>query len=159
VFTVDTTKDGKADSIQIKVLNLILPFVVPKNLEIGDFDLNSFDMSNINLSDQATLFLDDEPLKISGNSVDLETVKDRFLIIHKGESFTLDDILQGKLSGRMIALGDTVSVLIKIDTESLKVLNEGKHTFRIESELISNLSIDFELDESNMNIAFDPQNP
>ena len=159
MFTVDTTGDGKADSIQIKMINLILPFIVPKNLKLGGFDLNSFDISSFDLSEHITLFLDDELLKISKNSVDTETLKDRFLIIHKGESFKLEDMLHGKFSGRIIALGDTISVLIKLDTESLDALNEGKHTFRIESKSISNLSIDFELDDSNMNIAFDPQNP
>ena len=158
VFTVDTTGDGKGDSIQIKVINLLLPFVVPKNIELGDFNLKSFDIHNFDFSEYVRLLIDDKPINISKDSIDIETIKDRFLIYHKGESFKLDDVLEGKLSGRTIALGDTISILIKLDTESLNILTEGKHLFKIESDLISNLIINFELDETNMNLKFDPKN-
>jgi len=105
------------------------------------------------------LLIDDRPINVSKDSIDIETIKDRFLIYHKGESFKLDDILEGKLSGRTIALGDTISILIKLDTESLNILTEGKHIFEIDSDLVSNLIINFELDETNMNLKFDPKNP
>ena len=158
VFTVDTTGDGKGDSIQIKVINLLLPFVVPKNIELGDFNLRSFDIHNFDFSEYVRLLIDDKPINISKDSIDIETIKDRFLIYHKGESFKLDEVLEGKLSGRTIALGDTISILIKLDTESLNILTEGKHLFKIESDLVSNLIINFELDETNMNLKFDPKN-
>ncbi len=102
--------------------------------------------------------IDDKPINISKDSIDLEIIKDRFLIFHKGDSFKLDDILEGKLSGRTIGLGDTISILIKLDTESLNILTEGKHTFKIENDLVSNLIINFELDETNMNVKFEPEN-
>jgi len=102
--------------------------------------------------------VDDRPINISKDSIDIEAIKDRFLIYHKGESFKLDDVLEGKLSGRTIALGDTISILIKLDTETLNIMTEGKHEFKIDSELVSNLIINFELDDSNMNIKFDPEN-
>ena len=104
------------------------------------------------------LLIDDRPINVSKDSINLEQIKDRFLIFHKGESFKLDNILEGKLSGRTIALGDSISILIKLDTESLKILTEGKHIFKIESDLVSNLIINFELDETNMNLKFDPKN-
>jgi hypothetical protein len=85
-------------------------------------------------------------------------LRDQFLIYHKGESFTLEDILKGKLSGRTIALGDSISVLIKLNKETLSTLTEGKHAFKIESDLVSNLIINFELDETNMNLAFNSEN-
>jgi hypothetical protein len=66
--------------------------------------------------------------------------------------------LEGKLSGRTIDLGDTISVLLKIDESSLEMFTEGKHSFKIESDLILNLEIFFELDENNMNIKLDPDN-
>ncbi|MFX1377274.1 MAG: hypothetical protein ACFFA0_15845 [Promethearchaeota archaeon] len=100
--------------------------------------------------------IDDNPIIISKESFDIESIKDRLFIYHKGESFKLDDILEGKFSGRTIALGDTISVLIKIDAESLKILTKGKHEFKIESELVSNLIINFELDDENINIKFNP---
>ena len=158
VFTVDTTGDGKGDSIQIKVINLILPFVVPENIELGDFKLKSFDLQNFDFSEYVKLLIDDRPINVSKDSINLEQIKDRFLIFHKGESFKLDNILEGKLSGRTISLGDSISILIKLDTESLKILTEGKHIFKIESDLVSNLIINFELDETNMNLKFDPKN-
>jgi hypothetical protein len=158
VFTVDFNGDGKADSIQIKVLNLLMPFVIPENLEIGDFNLKSFDLHNFDFSEYAKLFIDDAPINISKDSLNLETIKDRFLIFHKGAEFKMEDIIKGKFSGRTINFGDTVSILIKLDSESLDILTEGKHNFKIESDLVSNLVINFELDETNMNLKFDPNN-
>jgi len=158
VFTVDTDGDGIVDSIQIKAINLLLPFVVPKNLEIGNFNLKSFDLNNFDFSEYAKLFIDDTQINISKESFNFETIKDRFLIFHKGAEFKLGDILEGKFSGRTIAFGDTISILIKLDIESLNILTEGKHDFKIESDLVSNLVINFELDETNMNLKFDPKN-
>jgi hypothetical protein len=155
VYTIDTTGDGKADSLQIKIKNLIIPFSVPENIELGDFDLNSIDINNFNLSQYVTLYLDDNPINIPKESINIEKLKSQFKIYHKGESFDLDDILEGKFGGRMINLGDTVSVLLKLNTSILENLGEGKHVFKIESDLISNFIIDFELDKTNMNIKLD----
>ena len=140
------------------MINLIIPFAIPENIEVGDFNLESFDFDSFDLSEYIKLFLDDKPLNISKNSVNFDTIKDQFLIYHKGESFKLEDILKGKLSGRTIALGDSISILIKLNAEILNTLTEGKHAFKIESDLISNLIINFELDETNMNLEFDSEN-
>lgn len=59
----------------------------------------------------------------------------------------------------MIAFGDTISVLFKLDADILKNLVAGNHTFKIESDLVSNFIIDFELDETNMNLKLDSLNP
>jgi hypothetical protein len=104
------------------------------------------------------LSIDDRTINISRDSINFDTIKDQFLIYHKGESFRLDEIVEGKLSGRTIALGDSISILIKLGPEALNILNEGEHFFKIESDLISNFTINFELDESNMNLKFDPKN-
>ncbi|MFX0023944.1 MAG: hypothetical protein ACFE9S_16580 [Candidatus Hermodarchaeota archaeon] len=53
-------------------------------------------------------------------------------------------------------MGDSISLLIKIDDYTVKKFSEGKHIFRIENDFITNLEITFELDETNMNIKFDP---
>ena len=158
VYTVDTSGDGKADSVQIKVLNLIIPFEIPNNIEVGDFNLESFDFDSLDLSEYFKIFLDDEPINISKNSTSYNILKDQFLVYHKGETFTVEDILKGKLSGRTIALGDSISVLLKLNEEILTNLTEGKHSFKIESDLVSNLIINFELDEKNMNLKFDSEN-
>lgn len=158
VFTVDTTSNGKADSLQIKVLNLIIPFVIPEQIEIGDFSLKEFDSNSFDISQYGKLLLDDIPLNFTKESFNLDNIKNRLLIYHRGESFNINDVLEGKLSGRTIDLGDSISVLIKIDENSLKMFTEGEHVFKVESDFITNLEIIFELDESNMNIKFDPDN-
>ena len=158
VFTVDTTGDGKADSIQIKVLNLIMPFVIPKKLEFGKFNLNKINMDKINMAQYGRVLLDDQPLNLSNDNVNLDTIQDRILLYHKGESFNINEIKDGKLSWRIIALGESISLLLKMDEGSLEKLTEGKHSFKIESDMISNLEIDFELDKSNLNIPFDAKN-
>ncbi|MFW9970193.1 MAG: hypothetical protein ACFFDF_08335 [Candidatus Odinarchaeota archaeon] len=80
------------------------------------------------------------------------------MIYHRGESFNINEVLKGNLSGRTINLGDTISILIKIDKNSLEKFTEGEHIFKVESDLIKNLEINFVLDETNMNIKFDPNN-
>ncbi|KKK44979.1 hypothetical protein LCGC14_0748020 [marine sediment metagenome] len=101
------------------------------------------------------LFLDDNQINISKDSINLDDIKDRFIIYHGGESFKLEDILEGKLKGRTIALGDSISIIIKLDPETLEQLKIGKHFIKIESDLITNLIINFELDENNTNLKFD----
>ena len=138
---------------------MILPFSVPKNIELGNFNLRNFDIKNFDLSEYATLYLDDNPIKISKDSINLEKLKSQIKIYHKGKSFDLDDILEGRFSGRMINFGDTISVLFKLDAGILENLVEGKHEFKIESDLVSNFIINFELDETNMNLKLDSLNP
>jgi len=140
------------------VLNLIIPFVVPEEIEIGDFSLKDFDPNTLDVSQYGKFLLDDKPLDFSKESFNLDNISNRLLVYHKRESFNINEILEGKLSGRNIALGDSISLLIKLDKNSLDKFTEGEHTFRIESDLVSNFEILFELDESNMNIKFDPDN-
>jgi hypothetical protein len=156
VYTVDTTGDGKTDSLQIKFQNLLIPFVIPEEIEIGDFNIKNYNPNDFDLSKYGKFFLDDTQLNFSKESVNLDTIKNRILIYHKGKSFNLDKILEGELSGRTINLNDKIGVLIKLDEDSLKKFTKGAHNFKIESDLVSNLIIQFELDESNMNIRFDP---
>jgi len=119
-----------------------------KSIDIGNFDINEY----------VKLFLDDNEINVSKDSINIDKLKNQFTIYHKGESFKFDDILEGRFSGRMIALGDSVSVLFNLDADILKNLVEGKHVFKIESDLVSNFTIDFELDETNMNLKLNPNN-
>lgn len=112
-------------------------------------------MSKINLSEYAKITLDDKLIDISTQNINLDEVNERVKIFHGGESFELNDILEGKFSGRTIAMGDKIDVLIKLDNESIAKLTKGMHSFKIESDLISNLEIPFELNNKNMNIKFD----
>jgi hypothetical protein len=152
--TLDTTGNGKADSIQIKALNVIIPFVVPENIEIGDFNLKNFNINTIDISKYAQIYLDDELLNLSKENVNLDSIQERIMISHGEELFRLNDILEGKLSGRTIALGDTISIILKLDELSLEKLTEGKHIFKIESDFITGIEINFELDKNNMNLRF-----
>jgi len=158
VFTVDTDGNAKIDSLQIKFINLLIPFVIPKEIEIGDFNIKKFDPNTLDLSKYGELYLDDTKLNFSKENVNLDMIKSRLLIYHKGKSFNLDDIIEGKLSGRTINLNDSISLLIKLDDDILKKFTKGTHYFRIESDLVTNLEINFEMDENNMNIKFDPDN-
>ena len=157
IFKVDTTGNGLADSILIKAQNLIVPFVVPDKIELGDRNLKNFDLNDFDLSEQLTIKFDDEPINLSKRNVNLKTVQDRFLLYHKGESFTISEILGGKLSRRTIALGDFILILIKLDTKSLEKLTKGKHVLSFEGQNVPKLEINFELHDENMNQRFDPQ--
>ena len=158
VFTLDTIGDGKPDSLEIKVINVFVPFVIPKEIEIGDFSSKNFNPKDFNISNYGKFLLDDQPLDFSEESFSLDSIKNRILIYHKGESFNLDEVLEGKLAGRTINLKDSISIFIKLDEHSLKKFTKGSHSFKIESDLISNLEIFFELDETNMNIKFSLEN-
>lgn len=151
VFTIDTTGNGKADSLQIKAFNVIQPFTIPENIDLGDFDIEDFD-----LSEHAQISIDGEPINISKDTVNLNVIRDTFLIYYKGVKYTLDDILGGKLGGKLIAMGDAFSILIKLDEDDLNKLTEGKHSFKIDAESIPNLDIEFELDKNSIHQKFDP---
>ena len=150
VYTVDTTGDSKPDSILIKALNVIMPIEVPDEIELGGFSTKDFDLNTFDLSEYGKIFLDDERITVSKDEFEIDKLKTRFIIHHKGEQFTIDDIIEGKLGGRLIALGDTIDILIKLDENALKKFTKGKHKFRLESELIPILEFNFELNEDNM---------
>ncbi|UCC20570.1 MAG: hypothetical protein JSV62_04595 [Promethearchaeota archaeon] len=137
---------------------MIIPFVIPEEIEIGDFNLKNYDPSDFDLSKYGKFYLDDTQLNFSKEIINVDTIRNRILVYHKGESFNLNEIIEGKLSGRTINLNDSINVLIKLDEDSLKKFVKGAHYFKIESDLVSNLIIHFELDETNINVRFDPEN-
>ena len=155
IYTVDTNGDGKADSLLIKALNVVLPIEVPKEIELGGFNTKDFDIKNFQLSDYGKIFLDDTPINVSKSDFDVVKLKDRFTFYIKKEKFTIDDLLSGKLAGRIIALGDTINILIKIDEDGLEKFSEGKHNFKFKSEIIPTLEFNFELDKENLNQSFE----
>lgn len=149
--TVDTTGDGKADALRIKALNMIQPFTIPETVELGDFDINDFD-----LSDYGEILLDDEPLDISKDNVNMNFVRDNITIYHKGDAYTIEDILAGKAGGKTIAMGDALTIILKLEDQYLAELTEGKHTVTIDVESIPTITVGFQLNKKNMNIPFDP---
>jgi len=157
IYTVDTNGDGKVDALLIKVLNLIMPILIPKEIELGGFSTKSFDVKNFELSDYGKMYLDEIPINVSKKDFDVEKLKDHFTLYHKGKKFTIDDLLSGKLAGRMIALGDSINILIKIDEDGLEKFSEGKHNFKFKSEIIPTIEFNFELNKENLNQKFDTQ--
>lgn len=156
VSTLDTTGSGKPDSIKIQIINVIVPFVVPEKIEIEDFNFQNIDKNNIDPFQFGRIFLDNELISLTKENLKLDILQEKIQIYHGNELFTLKDIIENKFSGRTIALGDTISVIIKLDEDSLKKFNEGAHIFKIESEFITGLEINFELDEDNMNLSCKP---
>jgi hypothetical protein len=155
IYTVDTNGDGKADSLLIKALNVIMPMEIPKEIEIGGFSTKNFNVNKFELSDYGKLFLDDIPINVSKKDYDIAKLKDRFTFYIKKERFTIDDLLSGKLAGKIVALGDTINILIKIDEDSLEKFSEGHHNFKFKSEIIPLLEFNFELGNENLNQNFD----
>jgi len=158
IYTVDTNGDGKADSLLIKALNIIMPIKVPKEVEIGGFSTKNFNLNNFELSDYGKIFLDDVPINVSKKDFDIAKLKDRITFYIKKEKFTIDDFLSGKLAGRIIALGDNINILIRIDEEGIDKFSEGKHNFKFKSEIIPILEFNFELGKENLNQSFDSVN-
>lgn len=151
VYTVDTTGDGKADSVKLVALNVIMPFGVPAKEDLGDIDVDEIDPS-----EHGKLLLDDEQIDISKGASNINLIKESLRIYHKGENFSFEDALGGKMGGRTIAMGDEITIVFKLDESFLAKLTEGKHTLSIESDKIPNVEIGFELIKSNMNQTFTP---
>ncbi|MFX0060152.1 MAG: hypothetical protein ACFE85_14345 [Candidatus Hodarchaeota archaeon] len=158
VFTVDTNGDGDADAVLIKALNVIMPVEIPETIEFGGFNSEDFDLKNFELSDYGKFYLDDEPIDVSSKEFEIDKLKEHFLIYHGGDCFKIDDIIKGGLSGRLIALGDSINILIRLEKEGLKKFTLGKHKFTLESELVPKFEFNFELTQDNINQKFDPSN-
>jgi len=158
IYTVDTNGDGRADSLLIKALNVIMPFQVPKEIELGGFNTKNFDINNFELSDYGKIFLDDVPINVSKKDFNIAKLKDHFTFYLKEERFTIDELLSGKFASRIIALGDTISILIRIDEDGIKKFSEGKHNFKFKSEVIPILEFNFELGKENLNQKFEAVN-
>ncbi len=146
VFTVDTTGDGKADMIKIVALNLFAPFEIPAKEDLGDINVDEIDPS-----EHIKLFLNGDKIDISKGAPNVELIKKSLRIHHKGDSFSFDDALGGKMGGRTIAMGDEITVMFKLDESLLSKLTEGKHNIGVESDKIPNIEIGFELNQKNMN--------
>ncbi|MGV9172334.1 MAG: hypothetical protein ACOC44_13865 [Promethearchaeia archaeon] len=152
VSTVDTNTDGIPDAILLKAINKFQPFTIPENINLGDLDVNEFD-----LSEWGEILLDGEPMDISKKNVNANFVRDNITIYHQGDAFTLDDLLSGKLGGRVLGLGDNLTIILKLDKEYIEQLKEGAHELTIELETIPTINVEFELTADHMNIPLDPE--
>lgn len=150
ISTVDTSGDGKADSIQINIINKIFPFLITKTINFGDY----FDIKNVDFMNYVEFSLDDQSIDISKEILDINAIRERVKIYLKGIGYTIDDILQGKAKWVTIGLGDKISILIKMDSQILEKFTEGKHIFKIKHKNNPLFEIDFELTSKNMNVRF-----
>ncbi|MFX0189057.1 MAG: hypothetical protein ACFE8A_15130 [Candidatus Hodarchaeota archaeon] len=149
IFTVDTTGDGKADSIKIAAVNIFAPFSIPIKEDLGDINVDEIDPSKY-----GKLLLNGEDIDISKSSKNIELIKQSLRVYHKGESFTFNDTIEGKMGGRTIAMGDEIIIIFKLDESFLGKLTEGKHTIGLKSDKIPDLEIGFELNQKNINQKF-----
>jgi hypothetical protein len=149
LYTIDTNGDGKPDSIKIVVLNVLAPFAVPEKRDIGDIKIEDIDPS-----EYGKLILNGEEIDISKNSQNINLIKQSLRVYHKGQSFSFNDVLGGKMGGRTIAMGDEITVVFKLDASFISKLTEGKHTLMIKSDKVPSIEINFELSKDNMNQKF-----
>ncbi len=151
VYTVDTSGDGKVDSVKLVALNVIMPFGVPAKEDLGEIDVDEIDPS-----EHGKLLLDGEQIDISKGASNINLIKESLRIYHKGDTFSFEDALGGKMGGRTIAMGDEIIVVFKLGESFLAKLTEGKHTISLESDKIPNMEIGFELTKNSMNQTFSP---
>jgi hypothetical protein len=133
---------------------VIIPFDIPQEINIENFSKEKIEQEDFNFVKIFQIYLDNEKIDLSGKAIDKEAIQENFLLVHNQESFTLKDILEGKLKGRTIGLGDTVDIILRMDKSYLNRLDEGNHTFRIESEILPSLKVNFILSEDNFNIKY-----
>lgn len=146
---VDTNNDGLSDSIQIQAINWVLPFTIPETIDLGDFNLETTDLSSM-----IQIVIDSEPLEI----YDMKYLRENARFFFKGNNFTFNSILDGTLAGQTVAVGDKLTILLKLKEADTKKLEEskGKHEIIINIKSLPTLTIKYELFEKNMNIKFDP---
>jgi len=149
ITLVDTDEDGLPDSVQILAINCILPFTIPKTIEIGDFDLKTTDLSNI-----VRVMYDSEPLEL----YDMKYLMENVSFYIKGDKYTINSILSGDIAGKTVVVGDKLTILLKLKEEDMKKFKEfkGNHELTINIKNLPTIIIKFELNDENMNIKFEP---
>ncbi len=126
--------------IEITGINVIQPFSLPKEINIGDRDIKSIDPSQY-----LDLYLDGEQVNISKEAVNFGEIINSMKLNIKGGSFSVEDILQGKAGGKNVAMGDNFSIDIKMPESFMGKLTPGKHDLKIESESFPNIDLEFNI--------------
>lgn len=154
VFTIDTNGDGRTDSILIRAINVVIPIEIPDELDIQDITGGGIDQDHLNFSEFLTIYLDDEEINLPENVRDSESLKQNFILYHRDESLSFTDIIEGKLGGRTIAMGDKIDIVLNVSEQTLNKLTEGDHTLRLESSALPTLEVHFTLSEDNFNRTY-----
>ena len=158
VYTVDTNFDGKTDSILIRAFNVVIPFELPDEIILEGTKNRESEDSILSISDLEILkiYFDDERIELPHQLIEKELIQENICIYHDGVKFNLSDILEGKLKGRLIKLGDMIDIILKVEENILKKLSKGKHTFKIESQLVT-LELSLSLSDANFNVKYPPK--
>lgn len=154
VFTADTTEDDKPDSVVIRAYNIVVPFEIPEKIIFEDIDQEDIKKEDFDFSNYFNVSFDGSPIDLEKRTINKDSIEQKFKIAHRGEAFSFQEILNGKMRGRTLGLGDTIDIIIKLKPEDLARLTPGKHTLELESEMFHELTIQFELHEKNMNISY-----
>ena len=154
VFTVDSNGDGSPDALLIRALNVVFPFEIPEEISIDKLDGKTIKDENFDVGTVLQIYLDDKQIDLSKQDIDTDTIQERFLLIHNNEKFSFLDIFDGNLSGRTIALGDKIDILLRMDKSHFERLTEGDHKFKIKSELFPTLKVNFTMNKDNFNIKY-----
>ncbi|MHA1724300.1 MAG: hypothetical protein ACTSXH_05595 [Promethearchaeota archaeon] len=128
------------DLIQITGVNVIQPFSLPKEINLGDVDIKQLDPSNY-----LELSLDGEKIDISPQAINFGEFLDTIKISIKSATLTLDDFLKGTAGGKNIAMGDEFSVEFKMPSAFMEKLTPGKHVLKIDSEQIPSIELEFQI--------------
>ena len=128
------------NSLEITGVNVIQPFSLPKEINIGDIDIKSIDPSHY-----LDLLLDGDKVGISKDEIDFGEVLDNMKLNLKGESYSVEDILTGKAGGKLVAMGDSFSINLKMPEKFMAMLIPGKHNLKVESENFPNIEIEFQV--------------
>ncbi|TXT61976.1 MAG: hypothetical protein BAJALOKI1v1_1060011 [Promethearchaeota archaeon] len=155
VYTIDLNDNGQSDAILIRAVNVVLPFEIPEQIDIENLTDENIRQDDFNAVDYFQIYLDGEKIDLSGEIINKDVIQERFLLVHSGESFTLMDLLEGKLKGRTIGLGDTIDIILQMDKEYLDRLTEGKHSFTLESEVLPSLTVNFSLSKNNFKLKYE----
>jgi hypothetical protein len=125
-------------------------------IEIASFpELQAYNPENIN--DILKVKIDGKDLPIT-----LEWVKNDIEFYHKGKRYDynyFEQLLKGKFETFVVAIGDVVTLLVKINDDLKPVCEIGNHNFRININLsgfLIDLDIPLELTSENIDILFDP---
>ena len=155
VYTVDTTHDGKADSILIRAFNIVIPFELPREIILEGTKNRESDDSILAISDLEVLsiYFDEERIKLPHQLLENESIQENIYVYHDNSKFSLADILEGKLKGRLIKLGDNIDIILRFDENTLRKLTKGNHILKIESHLVT-LELNLSLTESNFNVKY-----
>ena len=112
---VDTSNSGTPDALLIEGINILAPFQMPKNINLGKYTVE-------NVEKYGTVTLDGVKMNLSS-----ETILSNVYLAIGTQLFSLEEILQGKAAGRQIPIGGSIKLIIKLSSFPGIHLTPGNH--------------------------------